>query len=718
MLAAVRNRSSPNCIQKFPAMRKLNLTIGRRMSAGIAIVVVLLSIVAVSDYFALGRAGRALQDTAESADFAAKAAQLDATMKDMLRAVSAFQAGGMREEANAFSERNKELTADLSNLAMRAHDSETSRLLEESKQLASKFGTLFTELVNLRADRERFEAETVVRDEAIQKALQTVLLKARDSGDMSAAFKASSGLQNYYQGGMHTQKFLLVADPAQATAAVGMLNKLREGISALEKEFQDAEKFDPTQKDPARTAAVKSVIADTGRQLEAFEKVRPAVVRSQELYAKDLRNQASEFSGRIQKIAQLLAHDRARIQTSAIEAQRRTEIIMLVLSVFGIFAGITSGAAIVRSVTRPIIRAVAILREGSDRTAGASHQVSSASQSMADGSCQQAASLEETSSSLVEITSMIKRTSEHTENARQMAGETRQAADNGSGEMNAMKEAMDAIKAAGDEITKIIKTIDEIAFQTNILALNAAVEAARAGEAGAGFAVVAEEVRGLAHRSAEAARETAAMIENSNQRSEHGIKLSERVASTFNEITQRARTLDTMIQEIADATKQQRQGIETISAEITRIDRITQANSACAQETASASAELQTQADLLREAVNELNRMVQIDEHSQRSAEPPPARSSGAADSKKPAPAKLAMSKPFGDIATKAPTVRATAPKKPISKTPAAPVSKHPASKPAAPAAAPAAIAKRKATVSAPETASSADNSDSFFRDL
>jgi methyl-accepting chemotaxis protein len=197
-----------------------------------------------------------------------------------------------------------------------------------------------------------------------------------------------------------------------------------------------------------------------------------------------------------------------------------------------------------------------------------------------------------------------------------MAGETRKAADHGSDDMKAMKEAMDSIKSAGGEITKIIKTIDEIAFQTNILALNAAVEAARAGEAGAGFAVVAEEVRNLAHRSADAARETAAKIENSNQRSEHGIRLSERVGNNFNEITQRARKLDTMIQEIADAAKQQSQGIETINAEISRIDSITQANSASAEETASSSAELQSQADRLGEAVSELNRMVHPDRNA------------------------------------------------------------------------------------------------------
>jgi methyl-accepting chemotaxis protein len=427
---------------------------------------------------------------------------------------------------------------------------------------------------------------------------------------MSASFKASTSLQNFFEGLMRVNQFLLTSDPAQAAGATASLNKLVEGAKQIDKEIAEMEEFDATFKDPERRSALKAAVTEAQSLLTGLSHVSEGIARARVLYEKEMKTAAANFSGRIEQLNQLLSTHRNEIQESTSVAQRFNEKLVLVLSLLGIVCGIVSGYFIVRSVTKPIAHVAGVLKEGSERTAAASRQVSSASQAMADGSCQQAASLEETSSSLVEMGSMIKRTAEHTENARQMAGETRKAADTGFEDMKAMKEAMDSIKSAGSEITKIIKTIDEIAFQTNILALNAAVEAARAGEAGAGFAVVAEEVRNLAHRSAEAARETAAKIENSNQRSEHGIQLSERVGNSFEAITQRARKLDEMIQEIADASKQQSQGIETVTAEISRIDKITQANSASAEETASSSAELQSQADRLREAVEELNQMV------------------------------------------------------------------------------------------------------------
>ncbi len=594
-------------------MNSSHFTVGRRMSAGLGVVLVLLALVATTAYFALGRSGKAIRMTSDVAVVSERAMALDLSMKELLRSVSAFQVSGSREDATAFSTQAGKMREHFAEMDRMEIDAEVKSRLTASQQLFGKFESQFQTMVSLRAERDQFEASMRPAAETIQKSLQLVLVKARDSGDMSASFKASSSLQNFFEGLMRVNQFLLTSDPAQAAAATQSLNKLVEGARAIDKEIAEMEEFDATFKDPERRNALKAAITESNGLLQGLAKVSEGIARSRVVYEKEMRTVAADFSTRIEEVNKGLAARRGEVETSSTAAQRRNETLVLGLSLVGVVFGVVAGYFIVRSVTRPIAHVAGLLREGSDRTAAASRQVSSASQAMADGSCQQAASLEETSSSLVEMGSMIKRTAEHTESARQMAGETRKAADLGSDDMKAMKEAMDSIKSAGAEITKIIKTIDEIAFQTNILALNAAVEAARAGEAGAGFAVVAEEVRNLAHRSAEAARETAAKIENSNQRSEHGIRLSERVGNNFNEITQRARKLDTMIQEIADAAKQQSQGIETINAEISRIDQITQANSASAEETASSSAELQSQADRLREAVDELNRMVHTD---------------------------------------------------------------------------------------------------------
>ena len=205
---------------------------------------------------------------------------------------------------------------------------------------------------------------------------------------------------------------------------------------------------------------------------------------------------------------------------------------------------------------------------------------------------------------------MTKRNAENAESAKSISEQTRKAADAGVAEMNAMTLSMDAIKASSDNIAKIIKTIDEIAFQTNILALNAAVEAARAGEAGMGFAVVADEVRNLAQRSATAARETADKIEDSIRKSQEGVAISGKVSVSLQEILTKARQVDDLVAEIAGSSKEQSQGIEQISTAISQMDQVTQTTAASAEEGAAAAEELSSQAVSLEGAIQQLRTLV------------------------------------------------------------------------------------------------------------
>lgn len=253
---------------------------------------------------------------------------------------------------------------------------------------------------------------------------------------------------------------------------------------------------------------------------------------------------------------------------------------------------------------------VARLADGSSTVRTASTSVSDTSRSLASGASEQAASLEETGASLEEMASMTRRNAESAGKAKDLATLARQSADTGAVDMKEMSAAMDAIEASSNNIAKIIKTIDEIAFQTNILALNAAVEAARAGEAGAGFAVVADEVRNLAQRSAAAARETAAQIEDSINRSQRGVAISSKVASSLQDILAKTRQLDEFVGEIATASNEQSQGISQINLSVTQMDKTTQAAAASADAGASTSQELLQQANALHQTVEELAQIV------------------------------------------------------------------------------------------------------------
>jgi methyl-accepting chemotaxis protein len=229
---------------------------------------------------------------------------------------------------------------------------------------------------------------------------------------------------------------------------------------------------------------------------------------------------------------------------------------------------------------------------------------------LAEGSSEQAASIEETSSSLEELSSMTKRNADNSQKANELSRQTRTAADKGVADMQEMNTAMAAIKASSDDIAKIIKTIDEIAFQTNILALNAAVEAARAGEAGMGFAVVADEVRNLAQRSAQAAKETAAKIEGAISKTGQGVTLSGKVAEALNDIVTKARQVDELAAEVAGASREQTEGITQINTAVGQMDKVTQSNAASAEESAAAAQELNAQAEIMKQSVAELLRLV------------------------------------------------------------------------------------------------------------
>jgi methyl-accepting chemotaxis protein len=315
------------------------------------------------------------------------------------------------------------------------------------------------------------------------------------------------------------------------------------------------------------------------------------------------------------------------------------------------------------SLTRPLRQLVDTLSTDAAQVTAAINELNASSQSLADGANQQAAALEETSASLEEITSMTKRTVASGQNAKELSNETRTAADAGVADMQSMSQAMADIKISSDNIAKIIKTIDEIAFQTNLLALNAAVEAARAGESGAGFAVVADEVRELAQRSAIAAKDISAKIEESIVRSQRGVDLSGKVNAALSHIAGKARKMDELISEIAVAAAEQNLGIEQINTAVSQMDQTTQRFALSADGTATAADSLRQQASSVQVVAGSLESVIGRRSALPTSASPttPPAADAAALPAKKEWPAPAVTEGRANRPATPRPTVHRAA---------------------------------------------------------
>jgi len=280
-------------------------------------------------------------------------------------------------------------------------------------------------------------------------------------------------------------------------------------------------------------------------------------------------------------------------------------IITAVLIVSG-FLLILAAAA---SITKPVKSAISSLETISGTISGASEEINASSQSLAQAASEQAASVQQTASSLEEITSMINNSAANTKRASDMFKDAIQKTEDGARSVMELSNSMSEIRRSSSDTAKIIKTIDEIAFQTNLLALNAAVEAARAGDAGRGFAVVAEEVRNLSKRSAEAAKNTAELINTSLKNVDSGALKSETVKKNLLEIQETISRVSTIISEVETAGREQAKGISQISAAAAEIDNSTQAISASSEESAATAHEFTSQIKMMAEVVDSLKKI-------------------------------------------------------------------------------------------------------------
>ena len=356
-------------------------------------------------------------------------------------------------------------------------------------------------------------------------------------------------------------------------------------------------------------AAVKAKLAEQQSLLAAFQKKADAYRERVKLGRANTGAllELAKLNGELHVVAN------AAVSMLGAQSQKKVSNMTLVIMILGALIAVLGALAswvITRDVSKSLSLVMENLIRNSDHVSDAANQVSASSTSLAQGATEQASSLEETAASIEEIASMSKQNADNAQQADNLTREVLGLSESGVNSMHGMSEAIDDIKVAADETSEIIKIIDDIAFQTNLLALNAAVEAARAGDAGKGFAVVAEEVRKLAQRSAEAAKDTSEKIKRSKELADNGVIVSAEVAKALDEINKNSDHAASLVKEISAASGEQSTGIEQVNRAVVELDKVTQTNAASAEESSAASEQLITQSRNVKDVVQDLSALV------------------------------------------------------------------------------------------------------------
>jgi methyl-accepting chemotaxis protein/methyl-accepting chemotaxis protein-1 (serine sensor receptor) len=468
-----------------------------------------------------------------------------------------------------------------------------------TKKLLGAFGVMLA-LVLILSGGALFVTRSLNRD--LDRAARVTARKQYLAGDVNASTSVLTSLERGYA---------MAAMLGDLPQAASLEQSFRERAQRLDRALADLR----TISDTAQTTALvdnlaqQAAVVDQAHAEMSREMARQQMDSAMTVFTSKVLPRLEDIGRVASDLVEQENRDLAAAAESSTQTASQGRLIITILAIIGLaVGGLLFG--IVRHANGALRRLAQQLGDSAAQVAGAASQVSETSKALADGANQQAASLQETSASTEEINSITRKNAEHAMQVVSLVKESDQGAAQVNQTLDGMVEKMKEIGASSNKIARIIKVIDEIAFQTNILALNAAVEAARAGEAGLGFAVVADEVRNLAQRCAQAAKDTAGLIEESIQTSRHGNSQLDQVAQAVRSMMDNSTRVKSLVDEVNLGSQEQTRGMDHISTAVIQMEQVTQKNASAAQDGAAAGNQLDQHAAALRGLVHEMREMV------------------------------------------------------------------------------------------------------------